>query len=674
MDHDILSESSSTIGDDWVKDANGSGSQESSSVKDVVDVLREISTSSEGSPVQKESELKARKWIRLLGMANRPDPLNDWDQLYNLKSQSQLRNDCRLLAKQIGNTRSVPELESFFTLYCKKRNMDYDKDSGWTLLLEKLIKFDYPNELLFNIFFGITTKYTPRETKPGAQVFDLFRLLLQYHEPELSSHLESIKCSSQTYAREWFSTLYACAVDDKTCAALWDLYIERGDPFLVFFLALAMVINAKEQLLVFKKEQREEAGKLLSELPKSLTPGDINDFVEVALYYSLRTPQCLREDFHGALFGSNLLDDFSEKNIRQMICLSVTPNELLRKDLNTAIEALLPTSYFVIDCRNQEAFRSGQVYGSFNLDAQLFVDAPEQFAFAHKAQEEYKSAQHPEDHYCFLGYGDQEKDQYMHMVISKFLRDGKMHVSFLEGGYRGLHALLTETGRLRVISSHDQHRCPECATQSPSKTAWGLMGLMKNAVISKGAAVKGKVQELVQSPTEPHIKHADPKDRHGKKYKKEKSVFSLDDEGSDEDPFTADGNTQKHDTEKEKVSLDIYKSQADVLECFECQEVMKGGFLIPAHIALTRTHMHILHDVLGTSGIVTTESRHPLQTVIRVTSKKKIPELLTFKFGYEHSPGEHSIIASHRFLISKAGECAKAVKTAIFALRPLPDE
>ncbi|CAJ0565287.1 unnamed protein product, partial [Mesorhabditis spiculigera] len=320
MESEVLSESSSTIGDDWVKDANGSGSADSSSVRDVVDVLKEFS-SVEGSPVQKESELQARKWIRLLGMANRPDPLSDWDQLYNLKSQSQLRNDCRILAKQTGNTKSVPELESFLTLYCKKRNMDYDKDSGWTLHL-------------FNIFFGLTTKYMPRETKPGAQVFDLFRLLLQYHEPELSSHLESIKCSPHTYTRTWFAS---------PCLRKRD-----GDPFLVFFLALAMTINAKEQLLAYTKDQREEAVKLLSELPKP-------------------------------------------------------------DDLNTAIEAMLPTSYFVIDCRSEEAFRAGQVHGSFNLDAQLFVDAPEHFAMAHKAQEEYKSAQHPEDHYCFLGYGDPEK-------------------------------------------------------------------------------------------------------------------------------------------------------------------------------------------------------------------------------------------------------------------------
>ena len=40
-------------------------------------------------------------------------------------------SDCRKLAKSLDNKKTVPELESFMTLYCKKRNVDYKNDSGW---------------------------------------------------------------------------------------------------------------------------------------------------------------------------------------------------------------------------------------------------------------------------------------------------------------------------------------------------------------------------------------------------------------------------------------------------------------------------------------------------------------------------------------------------------------
>lgn len=62
--------------------------------------------------------------------------------------------------------------------------------------------------------------------------------------------------------------------------------------------------------------------------------------------------------------------------------------------------------------------------------------------------------------------------------------------------------------------------------------------------------------------------------------------------------------------------------------------------------------------------------RHSLSSVMRVTSKKKIPEFLTFKFGYELPTGEAHINRVHCFIIPKAGDCAKAIKTAIVALKP----
>jgi hypothetical protein len=55
---------------------------------------------------------------------------------------------------------------------------------------------------------------------------------------------------------------------------------------------------------------------------------------------------------------------------------------------------------------------------------------------------------------------------------------------------------------------------------------------------------------------------------------------------------------------------------------------------------------------------------------MRVTSKKRHPEFLSFKFGYDLPTGESHISSHQCFIIPKAGDCAKAVKTAIIALRP----
>lgn len=61
----------------------------------------------------------------LLGVRNKPDPLLDWDHVYNLKNQGALRKDCRELFERIRDKTpgkfSLPQIESLITLYCKVR-------------------------------------------------------------------------------------------------------------------------------------------------------------------------------------------------------------------------------------------------------------------------------------------------------------------------------------------------------------------------------------------------------------------------------------------------------------------------------------------------------------------------------------------------------------------------
>lgn len=661
MGDDVNSESTSTIGDDWVKESDFSISSLPT------DCNKEMVSNSSIVSFASDAENKKMLWVRLLGVTNRPNPLDDWDQLYNLNNQVGLRNDCRRLAKLLDNKKSVPELESFMTLYCKKRNVDYKKDSGWLVVLEKMLKFDLPQEHLFNIFFAFTTKYIPKETRENAQIYDLFRLLLQYHDPQISSHLDSLKCTPYTYANPWFSTVLASGVDDAVCRSLWELYIDKGDPFLIFYMALVLIINSRDTLLGIEFERRDEANKILAVLPNQLSIEDVSDFVQLSAYYAERTPQCVREDLHYLIFGSNYDDEVGEVQVSKLLCLPVTLQELMRKERSAVTSSNI--SYFVIDCRSNEAYNSGHIYGSFNLDCKLLVDAPSQFEMALACLESYKHEQKFEEHTCFFGYGNEDEDQFMNMVIARFLRDGKSHVTFAQGGYHGLHNVLSESNRLRFINSHDETKCRECGNVGSGKS-WKLVGKMKEVVISKSAAVKDKVNELVTqaspgSTTSNEFKHVASSDRYGKRYRNEPSVFSIDDDSSDE----GGGPMFNKSGGKEELLL---AEQAEFIEHFQCHELGENRIMIPSHIAITRTHMHVLREIESKPGFVVTEARHALSSILRVTSKKKVPELLTFKFGYEIS-GVSKITAVHRFLVPKAGECAKAVKTAIFALRPLSE-
>ncbi|RCN38758.1 hypothetical protein ANCCAN_15318 [Ancylostoma caninum] len=72
----------------------------------------------------------------------------------------------------------------------------------------------------------------------------------------------------------------------------------------------------------------------------------------------------------------------------------------------------------------------------FVIIAFQLVDAPSQFEMALSCLESYKNEQRFDEHICFFGYGDENLDQFMNMVIARFLRDGKNHVTFAQGGYR----------------------------------------------------------------------------------------------------------------------------------------------------------------------------------------------------------------------------------------------
>ena len=94
---------------------------------------------------------------------------------------------------------------------------------------------------------------------------------------------------------------------------------------------------------------------------------------------------------------------------------------------------------------------------------------------------------------------------------------------------------------------------------------------------------------------------------------------------------------------------------------------------------LTDTHLIILrHAPERGEGKAYVHSRRPLQNVIKITSKRKLPELIGFQYGRyrvlaagdrEPDGGSELIIeGSDRLLIPKAGDAVRFVKQAVVRL------
>ncbi len=70
-----------------------------------------------------------------------------------------------------------------------------------------------------------------------------------------------------------------------------------------------------------------------------------------------------------------------------------------------------------------------------------------------------------------------------------------------------------------------------------------------------------------------------------------------------------------------------------------------------SHLLITATHMYCLREIASRKGFAYIQSRQALNSVVKITSKKKHPELITFKFGTNNSAGVE-ISAVERCLIT----------------------
>lgn len=75
-----------------------------------------------------------------------------------------------------------------------------------------------------------------------------------------------------------------------------------------------------------------------------------------------------------------------------------------------------------------------------------------------------------------------------------------------------------------------------------------------------------------------------------------------------------------------------------------------------SNLLITDTCLYVLRDVPGQKALCTVMSRHPLKNIVKITSKKKMPELITFKFGTNDAEEGMIVTETQRFLIDKAGK------------------
>ncbi|XP_016135015.1 TBC1 domain family member 23-like isoform X2 [Sinocyclocheilus grahami] len=637
---------------------------------------------------------RAKLWMIALNVSGKGDSLSSWDGALDLPEQTLIHSRSQQIIDELGlpveeGRDLVSDVESVITFYCKSRNVTFTPDLSWPHILKPLLGLQLSRKDLYNCFYAIMNKYIPRDCVAKGRPFHLFRLLLQYHEPELCSFLDTKKITPDFYAINWLGSLFSSSCLPEVSQVLWDVYLQQTDPFLIFFLMLIILVNAKDGIFIHEGQSKEEIISKLMHSPEFLDVEDLEDLFSLAQYYNSKTPLSLRKENHN-LFGSSLVALKEEDmDLSQALCLPVSVPEILQAN------QLQPEGvrFFVVDCRPAEQYNSGHLSTAFHLDSDLMLHNPSEFALSVKSLLEAQKQSLESgsvasgEHLCFMGSGREEEDMYMNMVLAHFLQKNKEFVSIAKGGFMALQQHLADINVEGpdnvyvhwIVSTSGSHSSLSSADDSTDgKGVKSLVNKMTFALKSKSVNVKEKVISFIENTSTPVDRmsfslpwpdkgildrHISSSDRVGKPYRGVKPVFSIGDE-EEYDTDEIDSSSISDDDRKEIVNIQTWINKPDVKHHIPCNEVKETGHMFPSHLLITATHMYCLREIAARKGFAYIQSRQALNSVVKITSKKKHPELITFKFGNNNAAGVE-IVAVERYLIPNAGDATKVIKQQI---------
>uniref|UniRef100_A0A8C2BZR7 TBC1 domain family member 23 n=1 Tax=Cyprinus carpio TaxID=7962 RepID=A0A8C2BZR7_CYPCA len=618
---------------------------------------------------------RAKLWMIALNVSGKGDSLSSWDGALDLPEQMLIHSRSQQIIAHLK-----------WTVAKWKTVLSSDK-SKFEVILENwdaMTKEDKDNPSCYHCS-------VQKDCVAKGRPFHLFRLLLQYHEPEFCSFLDTKKITPDSYAISWVGSLFSSSCLPEVSQALWDVYLQQADPFLIFFLMLIILVNAKDGIFIHEGESKEEIISKLKHSPESLDVEDLDDLFSLAQYYNSKTPLSLRKENHN-LFGSSLVALKEEDmDLSQALCLPVSVPEILQAN------QLQPgVRFFVVDCRPAEQYNAGHLSTAFHLDSDLMLHNPSEFALSVKSLLEAQKQSLESgsvasgEHLCFMGSGREEEDMYMNMVLAHFLQKNKEFVSIAKGGFMALqqhladinvegpdnvyvHWIVSTSGSYSSLSSADGE-----LNSTDGKGVKSLVNKMTFALKSKSVNVKEKVISFIENTSTPVERmsfnlpwpdkgildrHISSSDRVGRPYRGVKPVFSIGDE-EEYDTDEIDSSSISDDDRKEIVNIQTWINKPDVKHHIPCNEVKETGHMFPSHLLITATHMYCLREIAARKGFAYIQARQALNSVVKITSKKKHPELITFKFGNNNAAGVE-IVAVERYLIPNAGDATKVIKQQI---------
>ncbi|TDH68289.1 hypothetical protein CCR75_003246 [Bremia lactucae] len=297
------------------------------------------------------SRLRSQVWKELLGVARTEQPSLDQSIL---QVEEDLDNQ-RVIAADAIRTRSNERLfqkpetielvVKLLTYYCKSRSIRYKQGMNevlapFLLLTEKRPESKgstpLPEGVIFQCFHALIDRFLPhvfidQEFRSLQCSLHLYRLLMLYHDPELCHYLDQHDMTPELYVTPWFMTLFARSLPPEFVFYLWDFFLVEEGPYLLHFVAYALVVAHRETIL------RADIA-MLPQVLSSLTFTSRDDLIQVcgqALVIAESTPNSFNRDLCSVCYGGlkDAIEPFYDQ-LHTCSSLRIYPEELIQNLMN----------------------------------------------------------------------------------------------------------------------------------------------------------------------------------------------------------------------------------------------------------------------------------------------------------------------------------------------------
>lgn len=89
---------------------------------------------------------------------------------------------------------------------------------------------------------------------------------------------------------------------------------------------------------------------------------------------------------------------------------------------------------------------------------------------------------------------------------------------------------------------------------------------------------------------------------------------------------------------------------------------------------MSESHLIVLREIPGQKGAAHVVVKRPLSSIVRITSRKRHADLITFKYGTTQYNGTLVVTDMDRFVIPNASEATKLIMQQIMKQLNISDE